>query len=118
VIPFDMWRHNPQEMSSDTFPHFQMKDFLVNIPKMYPGDTVQRLCNINREQERNSTSVLLADSKQMCHAVEVEQKGKGVLSVIYVVATPTTVINSQYMRGQLKDFLDCSSPERLPGRML
>lgn len=46
----------------------------------------------------------------MCHAVEVEHSGKGIASVVYVAATPTTKTNQQYMQDQLGDFLKGISP--------
>ena len=33
-------RDAPQELSPGPFPHLRMKDCLVSIPTMYPGDTV------------------------------------------------------------------------------
>ena len=51
----------------------------------------------------------------MCHAVEIEHEGKNISSVLYVAATPTTETNVEYMRGQLKDFLDGVSPEDFRG---
>lgn len=51
----------------------------------------------------------------MCHAVEVEHKGKGISSVVYVAATPTTKANLDYMQRQLKSFLDGLSPEDFEG---
>lgn len=35
-----VWKHTPQELSPGPFPHLRMKDCLVNIPTMYPGDTI------------------------------------------------------------------------------
>lgn len=42
----------------------------------------------------------------MLHAVEVEHLGDNDASVVYVAATPTTEMNKNYMRGQVKAFLD------------
>ena len=35
-----VWRMTSQEMSPESFPHLQLKDCLVNIPTMHPGDTI------------------------------------------------------------------------------
>jgi hypothetical protein len=35
-----VWRETPQELSPGPFPHLRLKDCLVNIPTMYPGDTI------------------------------------------------------------------------------
>jgi Protein of unknown function (DUF1479) len=46
----------------------------------------------------------------MCHAVEVEHKGKNISSVVYVASVPTTPINTRYMKDQAQDFLKGVSP--------
>ncbi|KAI9737875.1 MAG: hypothetical protein M1834_009245 [Cirrosporium novae-zelandiae] len=69
-----------QRLSSSSHPHLRLKECLVNIPTMYPGDT-------------------------MCHAVEVEHSGDSDSSVAYIAATPTTPANIRYIKGQLKSFL-------------
>ena len=46
----------------------------------------------------------------MCHAVEVEHKGKNISSVVYVASVPTTSINTRYMKDQAQDFLKGVSP--------
>lgn len=91
-----VWRNTSQELSPEAFPHLQLKDCLVHIPAMGPGDTVWWHCD-------------------MCHAVEIEHKGTGISSVAYVAATPTTDINLAYVRRQLDAFLSGTSPEDFPG---
>ncbi|KAI1760132.1 DUF1479-domain-containing protein [Hypoxylon sp. FL1150] len=90
-----VWRNKSQELSPDAFPHLRLKECLVHIPKVNPGDTVWWHCD-------------------MCHAVEVEHSGNGFSSVAYVAATPTTKINSAYVERQLGAFLSGSSPEDFP----
>lgn len=51
----------------------------------------------------------------MCHAVEIEHKGEGVSSVAYIAATPTTEINSAYVKRQLEAFLSGTPPEDFRG---
>lgn len=51
----------------------------------------------------------------MCHAVEIEHRGDGISSVAYVAATPTTEINSAYVKRQLDAFLSGTSPEDFAG---
>lgn len=46
----------------------------------------------------------------MCHAVEVEHKGKHEACVAYIAATPSTEQNKKYMKQQLKDFLEGRTP--------
>ncbi|KAJ9131784.1 DUF1479-domain-containing protein [Pleurostoma richardsiae] len=90
------WRAKSQELSPDAFPHLRIKDCLVHIPKMAPGDTIWWHCD-------------------MCHAVEVEHRGDGISSVAYVAATPTTKINEEYIQRQLQDFLAGTAPEDFRG---
>ncbi|KAI1252415.1 hypothetical protein MGN70_006990 [Eutypa lata] len=91
-----VWRNTSQELSPDAFPHLRLKECLVHIPKMGPGDTVWWHCD-------------------MCHAVEIEHKGEGVSSVAYIAATPTTEINSAYVKRQLEAFLSGTPPEDFRG---
>ncbi|KAI2607211.1 DUF1479-domain-containing protein [Hypoxylon fragiforme] len=90
-----VWRDDSQYLSPDAFPHLRLKECLVHIPKMNPGDTVWWHCD-------------------MCHAVEIEHRGEGISSVAYVAATPTTEINSDYVKRQLEAFLKGTSPEDFP----
>ncbi|XXG95631.1 hypothetical protein Hte_001899 [Hypoxylon texense] len=87
-----VWKYKSQELGPDAFPHLRLKECLVHIPKVNPGDTVWWHCD-------------------MCHAVEIEHSGDGFSSVAYVAATPTTKINSAYVKRQLEAFLSGSSPE-------
>ena len=47
-----VWRHTPQEMSPEPFPHLRMKDCLVNIPEMYPGDTIWWHCDVGYDPQK------------------------------------------------------------------
>ncbi|EPE04115.1 hypothetical protein F503_04630 [Ophiostoma piceae UAMH 11346] len=91
-----VWREKSQELRPDAFPHLQMHNGLVNIPTMYPGDTIWWHCD-------------------MCHAIELDHQGDSISSVIYVAATPTTPENLAYVQRQLKAFLDGEPPEDFRG---
>ncbi|KAK5119742.1 hypothetical protein LTR85_007318 [Meristemomyces frigidus] len=86
------WRDDSQMLSPSSHPHLRLQECMVNIPRMYPGDTVWWHCD-------------------MCHAVEVEHHGQHDSSVVYVAATPTTPTNALYMKAQLHDFLAGRAPE-------
>ncbi|EXJ83764.1 hypothetical protein A1O1_07391 [Capronia coronata CBS 617.96] len=91
-----VWRHTPQVLSPEPFPHLRLKETMTYIPEMKPGDSVWW-------------------HMDMCHAVDVEHKGKDYAAVVYGAATPTTEMNARYMKGQLKDFLAGVSPEDFRG---
>lgn len=42
-----VWRDAPQELSPAAFPHLRLKECLVNIPTMHPGDTVWWHCDVS-----------------------------------------------------------------------
>ncbi|KAK9426120.1 putative DUF1479 domain protein [Seiridium unicorne] len=75
-----------QLLSDSSHPHLRLKDCLVTIPTMTPGDTIWWHCD-------------------MVHAVELEHRGAHDSSVAYIAATPTTPANVRYVKQQLKDFL-------------
>ena len=111
-----VWRDESQELRPGAFPHLQMHNGLVNIPTMYPGDTIWWHCDVSSEE-----AVLLPGEnhmltlKQVCHAVELDHQGDSVSSVIYVAATPTTPENLAYVQRQMKAFLDGEPPEDFLG---
>lgn len=80
------WRDDSQLLSAESHPHLRLKECLVSIPHVSPGDTV----------------FWHAD---MVHAVEVEHNGTNDASVAYIAATPTTDLNKAYIKEQLQDFL-------------
>ena len=85
-------REDSQLLSPSSHPHLRLKECMLNIPTMYPGDTVWWHCD-------------------MCHAVEVDHNGDHEASVVYIAATPTTDVNKKYIAAQLKDFLTGEKPE-------
>lgn len=42
-----VWRDTSQELSPDAFPHLRLKECLVHIPKVNPGDTVWWHCDVS-----------------------------------------------------------------------
>lgn len=90
------WREDSQFLSPSSHPHLRLKECLVNIPKVYPGDTVWWHAD-------------------MCHAVEVEHKGDHEASVIYIAATPSTPVNKQYISHQLEAFREGKAPKDFSG---
>ncbi|RFU27655.1 hypothetical protein B7463_g8682, partial [Scytalidium lignicola] len=81
------FRETSQYASLISHPHLKMRECMVHIPTMHPGDTIWWHAD-------------------MIHAVEVDHFGSGDSSVAYVAATPTTDTNVKYIKGQLKSFLD------------
>jgi hypothetical protein len=81
------FRDQSQMASPSSHPHLRMRECMVNIPRMEPGDTIWWHCD-------------------MLHAVEVDHLGDKDASVVYVAATPTTEINRAYMERQAEAFLD------------
>lgn len=42
-----VWRYTPQELSPEPFPHLNLDKCMVNIPTMYPGDTIWWHCDVS-----------------------------------------------------------------------
>lgn len=82
------WKEDSQNASPSSHPHLRLRECMVNIPAMKPGDTIWWHCD-------------------MLHAVEVDHFGNHDASVAYVAATPTTEMNKIYMKKQAEAFLDC-----------
>ena len=85
-------RSNSQLLSLTSHPHLRLRECMVNVPFMNPGDSIWWHAD-------------------MCHAVEVDHNGDHDASVAYIAATPTTEENTRYIKGQLKDFLEGRAPE-------
>jgi hypothetical protein len=81
------WKEDSQNASPSSHPHLRLRECMVNIPAMKPGDTIWWHCD-------------------MLHAVEVDHFGDHDASVAYVAATPTTELNKIYMKKQAEAFLD------------
>lgn len=90
------WKDDSQLLSPTSHPHLRLKECMVSVPRMYPGDTVWWHAD-------------------MCHAVEVEHNGPGDASVMYIAATPSTKSNKTYMKGQKDRFLKYEPPEDFSG---
>ena len=86
------FRADSQLLSPSSHPHLRLRECMVGIPKMNPGDTVWWHAD-------------------MCHAVEVDHNGDHEASVTYIAATPRTEQNKSYIKGQLEDFLKGNPPE-------
>ncbi|KIX05671.1 uncharacterized protein Z518_03643 [Rhinocladiella mackenziei CBS 650.93] len=86
------FREDSQLLSPSSHPHLRLRECMVGIPRMNPGDTVWWHAD-------------------MCHAVEVEHNGDHEASVAYIAATPRTEGNKRYIKGQLEDFLQGIPPE-------
>ena len=90
------YREHSQMLSPTSHPHLRLRDCLVHIPQMQPGDTVWWHAD-------------------MCHAVEVDHHGDHEASVAYIAATPTTEENQKYIKGQLQDLMRGVPPEDFRG---
>ncbi|OKL62045.1 hypothetical protein UA08_02405 [Talaromyces atroroseus] len=94
------FRPESQRLSISSHPHLHLRDCLVHIPPMEPGDTVWWHAD-------------------MCHAVDTEHKGTGDSAVLYIAATPSTEDNIRYIDSQLEAFRDGYFPPdfRADGRV-
>ena len=92
-------RASSQMLSLNSHPHLRLRDCLVHIPLMEPGDTVWW-------------------HTDMCHAVDTEHNGEFDSSVLYIAATPSTEGNVKYIEAQLDNFLEGRIPPdfQAPGR--
>ncbi|KAK5266328.1 hypothetical protein LTR99_003519 [Exophiala xenobiotica] len=80
-----------QYLSDSSHPHLHLRDCLLHVPELQPGDTVWW-------------------HTDTCHAVDAEHRGHGDASVAYIAATPTTKKNSIYMRDQYKSMVTGQPP--------
>jgi hypothetical protein len=90
------FRDDSQLLSPTSHPHLRLKECMVAIPRMNPGDTVWWHAD-------------------MCHAVEVDHNGDHDASVMYIAAAPRTRENKSYIKRQLEDFLEGRPPEDFQG---
>lgn len=85
------FRADSQRLSPSSHPHLQLRECMVPIPAMAPGDMIWWHADI-------------------CHAVEVEHNGDNEACVAYIAATPSTEQNKRYMKQQLQDLRDGVPP--------
>ncbi|TVY84971.1 Uncharacterized protein LSUE1_G000846 [Lachnellula suecica] len=81
------WKQDSQRASPTSHPHLRLKECMVNIPAMRPGDGIFW-------------------HTDMLHAVETDHLGKHDSSVAYIAATPTTEANNAYMKRQAAAFMN------------
>lgn len=86
------WKDDSQFLSPSSHPHLRLKECMVSIPPMEPGDTIWWHAD-------------------MAHAVEVEHNGVNEASVAYIAATPSTEQNKTYIKEQLEGFLEGVPPK-------
>ncbi|KAG0648994.1 hypothetical protein D0Z07_5009 [Hyphodiscus hymeniophilus] len=75
----------PQMLSPNCHPHLKLEKCMIDIPRMFPGDTVWWHAD-------------------MIHAVEQKHEGEYDSSVMYIAATPSTSGNISYIKEQLRSF--------------
>ncbi|KAL2203178.1 DUF1479-domain-containing protein [Sarocladium strictum] len=85
-----------QRLSPKAHPHLRLKECMMHIPKMNPGDTVWW-------------------HTDMCHAVDPVHEGEGDASVVYIAACPSTAKNKAYVKTQLEAALAGKPPPDAPG---
>lgn len=78
------FKGDSQLLSPSSHPHLRLKECMVPIPAMEPGDTIWWHADI-------------------CHAVEIDHQGNNEACVAYIAATPSTEQNKRYMKQQLQD---------------
>ncbi|KAK4506499.1 hypothetical protein PRZ48_000231 [Zasmidium cellare] len=86
------WKDDSQMLSPSSHPHLRLKECMISIPAMEPGDTIWWHAD-------------------MAHAVEVEHNGVNEACVAYIGATPSTEQNKKYVKQQLEDFLEGIPPK-------
>jgi hypothetical protein len=86
------WRDRSQYLSPTSHPHLRLRECMISIPRMNPGDCIFWHCD-------------------MVHAVEVEHNGEHDACVAYIAATMSTEVNKDYIRKQLADFKEGRAPE-------
>ena len=91
------WRDHSQALAPSSHPHLRLRECIISIPRMEPGDCVFWHCDV-------------------VHAVEVEHHGEQDASVAYIAATPSTEVNKEYIRRQLEDFRAGRAPEDFRGK--
>ncbi|KAF8217086.1 hypothetical protein K438DRAFT_1914615 [Mycena galopus ATCC 62051] len=84
------------ELNDATHPHLRLKQTMVSMPRIQPGDQVYWHCD-------------------MIHAVEGYHGGKEDSSVMYIPAVPLTLDNAQYLRDQRSNFLAGLPAPDFPG---
>ncbi|TGO80029.1 hypothetical protein BELL_0016g00030 [Botrytis elliptica] len=85
-----------QEMTEKLHPHLDLKNTMVHIPKINPGDYVAWHCD-------------------MIHAVDKTHAGKSDSSVLYIPACPLTPINAEALARQRDTFLSGVPGPDFPG---
>ncbi|CZR57752.1 uncharacterized protein PAC_07641 [Phialocephala subalpina] len=86
------YRWDSQLLSPESHPHLYLKDTLMSVPDMEPGDTIWW-------------------HTDMCHAVETTHNGPGPASVCYIPAAPSTPGNVTYIKQHWKDLVAGVPPE-------
>ncbi|KAH8646312.1 hypothetical protein BX600DRAFT_533854 [Xylariales sp. PMI_506] len=81
-----------QRLSDPSHPHLKIKECLIHVPELQPGDTVWWHTDV-------------------CHAVDPEHIGNEDASVAYIAATPTTKGNLEYMRQQYTNMVAGVAPQ-------
>lgn len=93
-----------QLLSPSSHPHLHLKECMLPIPALDPGDTVWWHSDVSLPRGLGivTDGVNWLTSLQMCHAVDPEHLGDEVASVVYIPAAPNTRINRDYARRQYK----------------
>lgn len=85
-----------QELNDDTHPHLCLKETLLPMKPVKPGDQVWWHCD-------------------GIHAVEDEHKGSSSSSVLYIPSVPLTEANARYIKDQRDNYLERIPPPDFPG---
>jgi hypothetical protein len=96
------FKQESQRLSDSSHPHLRLKECLVHVPELQPGDTVWWHTDVSKPVFllKNDTK-----SQQVCHAVDPEHVGNDDASVVYIAATPTTATNKEYMQKQFAEMV-------------
>ncbi|KAK6542953.1 hypothetical protein TWF694_006889 [Orbilia ellipsospora] len=89
-------KEQSQYLSRSSHPHLRLRECLMHVPDIQPGDTVWW-------------------HTDLCHAVDTEHEGVNNSSVVFIPAAPSTARNKAYVKRQLADVLAGRQPSDFQG---
>lgn len=98
-----------QELNGVLHPHLDLKNTMVHVPEIRPGDYVAWHCDSKSILKHTCLSRILTNVVAI-HAVDKLHAGKTDSSVMYIPVCPTTLSNAVYVARQRDTF-----QEGLPG---
>ncbi|KAI9643854.1 hypothetical protein NHQ30_007205 [Ciborinia camelliae] len=94
-----------QEMTEQLHPHLDLKNTMVHVPTIRPGDYVAWHCDSKFFPPPLLNPSLICLPPTVIHAVDKTHTGKSDSSVLYIPACPLTPINAEALSRQRDTFL-------------